>query len=47
MDIYSIEIEGDLAQAVVHKRAATSEYVLVEEGGPWHIAGAELLKFAS
>jgi hypothetical protein len=45
IDIYSIEIEGDIAKAVVHKRAVTSEYVLVKGDGQWYIAGAKLLKF--
>jgi hypothetical protein len=45
IDIYSIEIEGDVARAIVHKRAVTSEYVLVKVDGQWYIAGVKLLKF--
>ena len=44
IDIYSIEIEGDVARAVVHKGVVTSEYVLVKVDGQWYIAGAKLLK---
>lgn len=45
IDIYSIEIEGDVARAIVHKGAVTSEYVLVKVDGQWYIAGVNLLKF--
>jgi hypothetical protein len=46
MDIDSIEIEGDLAKAVVHKLGVTTEYVLVKVNGHWYIAGTKLLKVA-
>jgi hypothetical protein len=44
MDIYSIEIEGEVAKAIVHKQAVTSEYMLVKVDGHWFIAGSKLLK---
>jgi len=43
LDIYSIDIDGDIARAIVHKRAVTSEYTLVKVDGRWYIAGAKLL----
>ncbi|MBU1660640.1 MAG: hypothetical protein KKD28_04125, partial [Chloroflexi bacterium] len=46
IDIYSIEIEGDVAKAIVHKSGVTSKLVLVKVDEQWYIAGAELLKFA-
>lgn len=44
IDIDSIEIEGEVARAVVHKRVVTSEYVLVKVDGQWYIAGTKLIK---
>lgn len=45
IDIYSVEIEGEIAKAVVHKWGVTSEYLLVKVNGQWYIAGTKLLKF--
>jgi hypothetical protein len=44
VDIYSIEIEGDVARVVVHITPVTSEYVLVKVDGQWYIAGGRLIK---
>jgi len=43
--IMSVEIEGDVAKAVVSKSGVTSEMVLVKVDGQWYIAGGRLLKF--
>ena len=46
MDIYSVEIEGNIARAVVFKSGETSEILLVKVSGGWFIAGGRLLKFS-
>jgi hypothetical protein len=45
ININSIEIDGEVAKAVVQEGPVTSEYVLVKADGQWYIAGARLLKF--
>jgi hypothetical protein len=44
VDIESIEIEGNVARAVVRIGPVTTEYVLVNVNGQWYIAGTKLLK---
>ncbi|MBU0511020.1 MAG: nuclear transport factor 2 family protein [Chloroflexi bacterium] len=44
MSISSIEIEGDVARAVVHNRVGTYEYLLVKVDEQWYIADVTLLK---
>jgi len=46
MDIYSVEIEGEVAKAVGHQRAVTSEMVLVKVDGQWYIAGGRLIEYS-
>lgn len=43
--IISIDVEGDVAKAIVSKSGVTSEMVLVKVIGQWYIAGGRLLKF--
>jgi hypothetical protein len=45
IDVLSVEIDGEVARAVVNKGAVTSELVLVNVDGQWYIAGGRLLKF--
>jgi hypothetical protein len=45
IDIYSVEIQGDIAKTIVHKSGVTSEMVLVKVEGQWYIAGTKLLNF--
>lgn len=45
VDINSIEIEGDVAKAIVRIGPVTTEYTLVKVDGQWYIAGAKLLKY--
>jgi hypothetical protein len=44
LEFASVEIEGDVARAVVHFGAGISEMVLVKVEGTWYIAGGRLLE---
>lgn len=44
VDIFSIEIDGETAKAVVHIAPVTTEYLLVKVDGQWYIAGTNLIK---
>lgn len=46
INIITVDIEGDVAKAIVSKSGVTSEMVLVKVDGQWYIAGGRLLNFS-
>ncbi len=44
MQILSVEINDDIAKAIVYKWSITTEVTLIKENGQWYIAGSKLLK---